>query len=184
MSSQLRVDAGPPDRRSSTLRRTSKSQWARRLFAGTIVVLVLMGGVAQAANLGWWGRAYYNGYALCGYEYTAAVPWPTPPAYGVTITETHQTGGNSCYPDDVAHRVTANQVSGAALWFLTGFGNTLCGSASTGYANTDHQAATAVNVNCIGWHGIYVVCMQVGGWITGSFFSEVHIPVCTDPTYY
>jgi hypothetical protein len=163
------------------VRRSSKGRWARRLFFGTIVVVLLMAGIAQADNLGWWGRAYYNGYALCGYEYTTAIPWPTPPAYGATVTETHYTGVNSCYPENA---VTATQYSGAALWFVTGYDNTLCGTGSSGYSSTVHQTAVAINTACPGWHGFYVVCMQVGGYITGAFFSESHYPVCTNPTYY
>jgi hypothetical protein len=162
--------------------RSSKGRWARRLFVVSVVSVLLMGGIAQAGNLGWWERASYNGYALCGYEYTAPISVYVPPAYGQATTVTNQYGSGSCYPDD--HPVVANQYSGAALWLVTPYGYILCGSANTGYANTASQTAIAANTGCTGWHGPYAVCMQVGGWITGTHFPETHFPMCASSTYY
>jgi len=82
--------------------RTSKFRWIRRLAVVSVVSVLLISGIAQASSLGWWNRATYNGYALCGYEYTGAVAWPTSPAYGYTITQTRvQDPSNPCYREDL-----------------------------------------------------------------------------------
>lgn len=136
-------------------------------------LVVAVAGLSWAMDVGWFERASYNGYVLCGYGTSQASASPAP-VLATGVTQTLQ--NSSCYPE--APRAYANQISRTALWGSTPWGPVLCGSVSSGYAVTLKQSTIAYDTGCTNGHGNYTVCIVVGGWITGTLFPDDHFPVC------